>query len=129
MWISPGNLIPASYQHIGLIESPLPESFQVQRYRQYHVDTVPCPEQTEGRQENFRQGFLQLNFTPVFKAMNDLCQNLLIYQRRPGNPEIFRRRYAFAAAVICAAPTLKRQSATITDGGFYRNQFPDTGPT
>jgi len=95
----------------------------MQGHRQYNIDAVSVPKKHKGRQEKFTKRSGQLNFAPVFKAMNDFRNNPIVYQRRPGNTELFTGCSACAAKVILSLPALKRYAAANAKRRFNPNQF------
>jgi hypothetical protein len=80
---------PAPYQKICLIESPQPDPAGMQWDRQDNIDAVYIPKNQKRQQEKFAKRSGQLNFAPVFKAMNDFRNNSVVYQRCPGNAVFF----------------------------------------
>ena len=94
----------------------------MQGHRQDKVDAVFVPKKQKSPQEKFAEGPGQLNFTPVFKAMNNFRNNAVVYQRRPGNAKIFPRCDTASAIVILALPAVKRYTAAYAKGRFNRNQ-------
>src|SRR5210317_1169507 len=107
----PRNGLPVSNQKINLIETPLPEPFQMKRYRHHNIDAVFIPKKSEGRQEKFSERSGQLNFALIFITMDNLRKYLLVYQRSAGDSKFFQRRAAIAAAVIYPLSAFKRQPA------------------
>lgn len=117
------NSVPVPNQQAGLIKSPPPEPAGMQRYRQDHIDSVDIPKTGKGRQEEFTERPGQLNFALVFKAMNELRDDSVIYQRGPGDSEFLTGTQAGTTIVILILPAVKRQAAADAKRRFNRCQL------
>jgi hypothetical protein len=95
----------------------------MQRHRQDNINAVYIPKNQESQQKKFTERPGQLNFAPVFKAVNDFRHNPVVYQWSPGNAKFFAGCNACTAIVILTLPALKRYAAAGAKRRFNRDQF------
>ena len=98
----------------------------MQGHRQNNIDAALFPKRQKSQQEQLAERPGQLNFAPVFKAMNDFRNNSVVYQRCPGNAKFFTRCNAGTAIVILSLSALKRYSTTDAKRRFDHNQLIET---
>jgi hypothetical protein len=96
---------------VGLIESPLPQAFQVQGDRNQEIDRGPIPAFKKCLPDKSAQGLGQGRVPSVLEPMNGLHESAVVDAKGPCLSEMPWFDEAFPADMVVSFPRNKRAAA------------------